>query len=56
MPVQVPFLMKEISDVGNTATGLAISVVMLVGGLMSFYSLELNLDLRITRFMALHFY
>lgn len=36
MPVQVPFLMKEISDVGNTATGLAISVVMLVGGLMSF--------------------
>jgi len=36
MPVQIPFLMQQISDVGNTATGLAISVVMLVGGLMSF--------------------
>lgn len=32
MPVQIPFLMQEISNVGNTATGLAISVVMLVGG------------------------
>ncbi len=36
MPVQIPFLMQEISSVGNTATGLAIAVVMLVGGIMSF--------------------
>lgn len=36
MPVQIPFLMLEIADVSNTATALAISVVMLVGGLMSF--------------------
>lgn len=36
MPVQIPFLMQEISDVGNTETGLAISSVMLVGGIMSF--------------------
>ncbi|WP_252936197.1 MFS transporter [Roseivirga pacifica] len=36
MPVQVPFLMKEIAEVGNTETGMAISVVMLVGGIMSF--------------------
>lgn len=36
MPVQIPFLMLEISTVGNTETGLAISTVMLVGGMMSF--------------------
>ena len=36
MPVQIPFLMQEISSVGNTETGLAISVVMLIGGIMSF--------------------
>lgn len=36
MPVQIPFLMQEISDVGNTETGLAISSVMLIGGIMSF--------------------
>lgn len=36
MPVQIPFLIKDISDVGSTAIGLAISVVMLVGGAMSF--------------------
>ena len=36
MPVQIPFLMLEISSVGNTETGLAISTVMLVGGFMSF--------------------
>ncbi|WP_420387523.1 MFS transporter [Roseivirga sp.] len=36
MPVQVPFFLKEISGVGNTATGLAIAAVMLVGGIMSF--------------------
>ena len=36
MPVQIPFLMQEIADVGNTATGLAISIVMLVGGITSF--------------------
>lgn len=36
MPVQVPFLMKEIGDIGSTKTGYAISVVMLVGGIMSF--------------------
>lgn len=36
MPVQIPFLMQEIAEVGNTATGLAISIVMLVGGITSF--------------------
>lgn len=36
MPVQIPFLMQEISSVGNTETALAISSVMLVGGIMSF--------------------
>jgi len=36
MPVQIPFLMQEISEVGNTETALAISSVMLVGGIMSF--------------------
>lgn len=36
MPVQVPFLMKEIGDIGSAQTGFAISVVMLVGGIMSF--------------------
>ncbi len=36
MPVQIPFLMIEISDMGNMETGLAISTVMLVGGIMSF--------------------
>jgi len=36
MPVQIPFLMQEISRVGNTETGLAISVVILIGGIMSF--------------------
>lgn len=36
MPVQIPFLMLEISEVGNTETALAISSVMLVGGVMSF--------------------
>ena len=36
MPVQIPFLMQEISNVGNTATGLAISIVMLIGGIVSF--------------------
>ena len=36
MPVQIPFLMLEISDMGNTETGLALSIVMLVGGIMSF--------------------
>lgn len=36
MPVQIPFLMQEISEVGNTETALAISSVMLIGGIMSF--------------------
>lgn len=36
MPVQIPFLMQEIADVGSTETGLAISSVMLVGGVTSF--------------------
>ena len=36
MPVQIPFLMQEISNMGNMETGLAISTVMLVGGIMSF--------------------
>lgn len=36
IPVQIPFLVAEISDVGNTETGLAISVAMLIGGITSF--------------------
>ncbi len=36
IPVQVPFLIAEISDVGNTETGLAISLAMLIGGITSF--------------------
>lgn len=36
MPVQIPFLMQTFSGISNTQTGLAISIVMLVGGIMSF--------------------
>ena len=36
IPVQVPFLIAEISNVGNTETGLAISLAMLIGGITSF--------------------
>ena len=36
MPVQIPFLIQEIADVGNTETGLAIATVMLIGGITSF--------------------
>ena len=36
IPVQVPFLIAEISEVRNTETGLAISLAMLIGGITSF--------------------
>ncbi|MFY0593892.1 MFS transporter [Roseivirga sp.] len=36
MPVQIPFLMQEFSNISNTRTGLAIATVMLVGGVTSF--------------------
>lgn len=36
MPVQIPFLIQQISDVGNTATGLALAFAMLVAGTTSF--------------------
>ncbi len=36
MPVQVPFLIREVSSVGNTATGLALAFAMLIGGTASF--------------------
>ncbi len=36
MPVQVPFLIQQISDVGNTATGLALAFAMFVAGTTSY--------------------
>lgn len=36
MPVQVPFLIKELGVVGNAQTGYALGTVMLVGGAVSF--------------------
>jgi len=36
MPVQVPFLIQQIANVGNTATGLALAVVTFVAGIASF--------------------
>jgi MFS family permease len=36
MPVQIPFLIQEIDNVGNMATGIALSVSMLFAASMSF--------------------
>ena len=36
MPVQVPFLIQDISTVGNTATGIALAVATFVAGLAAF--------------------
>lgn len=36
MPVQVPFLIQKLSNVGNTATGLALAFAMFVAGSASF--------------------
>lgn len=36
MPVQVPFLIKELGVLGNAQTGYALGTVMLVGGTVSF--------------------
>ena len=36
MPVQIPFLIQEVDEVGNSATGLALAFTMLIGGMVSF--------------------
>lgn len=36
MPVQIPFLIQQVDNVGNLATGIALSVCMLVAGTISF--------------------
>jgi MFS family permease len=36
MPVQVPFLIQEVDNVGGQQVGLALGTVMLVGGMVSF--------------------